>query len=355
MERAIHGTALGGPAALALAALGLGVGAGAQEAGQRLAGLASGLPTAWVCSPLYRQHDTGPRHPEQPSRLEALEQRLGDDGLTARLLVLRPAPAGLEWVATVHSTTYIERVQRACATGAAYIDTPDVPVCSESYATALLAVGGVLKAVDAVATGQARNAFCAVRPPGHHALRDRAMGFCLFNNVAIAARYAQRQHRLGRVLIVDWDVHHGNGTQAAFYDDPTVFYFSVHQDPFYPGSGKEAERGTGPGLGTTLNVPLPAGSDDGAYLQVFSDRLVPAALAFQPDLILVSAGFDAHVDDTLGGMRVTAAGYAALTRIVKGLAARCCAGRLVSVLEGGYGLAGLADSVAAHVRVLSEP
>ena len=311
--------------------------------------------TAFVCSPVYRQHDVGPRHPEQPARLDAIENRLRRQGLLARLLPLTPAPAPLEWVTAIHRAAYVDRVRRLCAAGTPTIDTPDVPVSRESFDVALLAAGGVLAAVDAVATGQARNAFCAVRPPGHHALRDQAMGFCLFNNVAIAARYAQGKHKLGKVLIVDWDVHHGNGTQAAFYDDPTVFYFSAHREPFYPGSGKASERGAAAGLGTTLNVPLPAGSGPAAYLQAFRTELVPAAQAFKPDLILVSAGFDAHQDDPLGGMCLTAEAYGDLTRIVKELAAQHCAGRLVSVLEGGYDLDGLAGAAEAHVRALLEP
>ena len=347
--------ALGPSALLALAALSLGVGSSAQEVGQDPRSASPEPRTAFVSSPLYRQHDTGPYHPERAARLEAIEDRLRERGLTARLLALTPAPAALEWVTTIHRAEYVERVRRLCAAAAPCIDTPDVPVGKESYAVALLAAGGVLTGVDAVATGQARNAFCAVRPPGHHALRDQAMGFCLFNNVAIAARYAQGRHKLGKILIVDWDAHHGNGTQAAFYDDPTVLYFSAHRDPFYPGTGKAAERGEGKGLSYTLNVPLPAGSGDAVYCQAFTETLAPAALAFQPDLILVSAGFDAHQDDPLGGMRLTPDGYAALTRIVKDLAARCCGGRLVAVLEGGYGLEGLADSVEAVVRVLLEP
>ncbi len=343
------------PHGLAVAALGLAAGGGAQEAGEPPQPARPVLPTAFVCSPAYRRHDTGPYHPEQPARLDAIEQRLRERGLTAHLLAVTPSPAALEWVSTIHSPQYIERVRRSCAAGMPCIDSADVSVCPESYAVALLAAGGVLAAIDAVATAQARNAFCAVRPPGHHALRDRAMGFCLFNNIAIAARYAQGKHKLGKVLIVDWDVHHGNGTQAAFYDDPTVMYVSVHRDPFYPGSGKAAEKGAGAGLSYTLNVPLPVGSGDAEYRQAFIESLVPAALAFTPDLILVSAGFDAHQADPLGGMRVTAAGYRTVTQMVKDLAARCCAGRLVTVLEGGYDLEGLADAVETHVRVLLEP
>jgi acetoin utilization deacetylase AcuC-like enzyme len=311
--------------------------------------------TAFVCSPRYRDHGTGPLHPEQPARLDAIERRLRESGLLETLLAVAPSPAPLEWVTKVHSPAYVERVRRLCAEGAPLIDTPDVPITTASYEVALLAAGGVLAAVDAVAAGRARNAFCAVRPPGHHALRDRAMGFCLFNNVAIAARYAQGKHGFAKVLIADWDVHHGNGTQAAFYDDPSVFYFSVHQHPFYPGTGESAEAGTGRGWSTTRNIPLPAGSDDAAYVRAFTEVLVPAALDFRPDFVFISAGFDAHQDDPLGGMRLTPAGYAALTRIVKELAARFCGGRIVAVLEGGYDLDGLAAAVEAHIRALQEP
>jgi len=203
-----------------------------------------------------------------------------------------------------------------------------------------------------VAEGKVRNAFCAVRPPGHHATKSQAMGFCLLNNVAVAARYVQARHKLAKVLIVDFDVHHGNGTQATFYDDPTVFYFSVHRSPFYPGTGSADQQGAGKGLGTTLNVPLPAGAGDGDFKRALDGELVPAARRFKPDFVLVSAGFDAHKDDPLGGMRMTAAGYAELTRIIKAIAEKHCGGRLVSMLEGGYDLEGLAASTEAHLRVL---
>jgi acetoin utilization deacetylase AcuC-like enzyme len=246
------------------------------------------------------------------------------------------------------------RVRAACANGEKVLDAPDTPISAETFDAALAAVGVVLGAVDDVAGGECRNAFCAVRPPGHHAAADRAAGFCIFNNVAIAARYARREHGLGKVLIVDWDLHHGDGTAATFLRDPAVFYFSVHESPAYPGTGMSSERGEGPGAGTTLNCPLPAGSGDDEYLAVFRDDLEPAADAFAPDIVLISAGFDAHEADPLGHMRVTPEGFAEMTRIVKGIADRHSEGRVVSVLEGGYDLDALADCADAHVRALVE-
>ncbi|HSW01723.1 MAG TPA: SUMF1/EgtB/PvdO family nonheme iron enzyme [Sedimentisphaerales bacterium] len=310
--------------------------------------------TAFVYHNLYLEHKTTPGHPESPGRLTAIVEHLKAVRLDGKLAALTPEPAPRKWIQTVHTAGYIERARKACAEGDDYLDTGDVPISTRSYEAAVMAAGGVLTAVDAVMKGQVRNAFCAVRPPGHHALADRAMGFCIFNNVAIGARYVQQQYGLARVLIVDWDVHHGNGTQATFYDDPSVLYFSVHQYPFYPGTGTESETGKGPGVGTTINVPLPAGSDDDDFLEAFEKKLTPAADSFGPDFVFVSAGFDAHENDTLGGMRVTTACFGKLTRIVKGIAERSCQGRLVSVLEGGYGLGGLASSVETHLRVLMD-
>jgi acetoin utilization deacetylase AcuC-like enzyme len=309
--------------------------------------------TGFVCADAYLKHHTGAGHPERPERLTAILERLQQTGLLGQLIRLEPAPAPLDWITSVHTAEYVQRVKKDCQAGLGYVDTPDAPASASSYEVAILAAGGVLAAVDAVMEGKVRNAFCAVRPPGHHALEDRAMGFCLFNNVAIAAKYAQKKHKLARVLIVDWDVHHGNGTQAAFHDDPTVFYFSVHQSPFYPGTGAAEERGAGPGLGFTLNVPLPAGSGDADYRKAFEEQLNPAADAFKPDFVLISAGFDAAQGDLLGRMKLTPDGYATLTRIVKAIAERHCQGRLVSTLEGGYNLDGLAASAEAHVRALS--
>ncbi|MGQ9573760.1 MAG: histone deacetylase family protein [Thermoguttaceae bacterium] len=310
--------------------------------------------TALVYGQIYLRHQTSQGHPERPERLSAIIHRLEKTGLWEQMVRLQPVPAEEKWLATVHAPEYIEHVRRQCREGARFLDSLDTPVCKESFDVAAAAAGGVLAAVDAVIEGRVRNAFCAVRPPGHHATRSRAMGFCLFNNVAIAARYAQQHHKLSKVLIVDWDVHHGNGTQAAFEDDPSVLYFSVHQYPFYPGTGAADEKGRGPALGTKINVPLPAGSGDPEYRRAFEQSLRPAALAFGPELVLISAGFDAHSQDLLGGMKVSSRQFAHLTQIVRQIADQCCRGRLVSVLEGGYDLEALADCVEAHVRVLMQ-
>jgi acetoin utilization deacetylase AcuC-like enzyme len=310
--------------------------------------------TGFLYDAIYLKHYTGADHPERPERLTAIVDRLKQNGVLKDLVKLKPTAAPLEWITTVHTPEYVERVRKSCQAGIGYVDSPDAPASRGSYEAALNAVGGVQAAIDAVVEGRIRNAFCAIRPPGHHALKDKAMGFCLFNNVAIAAKYIQKKHKLGKVLIVDWDVHHGNGTQAIFYDDPTVFYFSIHQSPFYPGTGSAEEKGEGNGLGFTRNVPLAAGSGDADYKQAFVEELEPAAALFKPDFVLISAGFDAAQDDLLGRMKVTPAGYAELTRIVERIAERFCHGRLVSVLEGGYNLESLAASVEAHVRALRQ-
>ena len=308
--------------------------------------------TGFVYDPIYLEHKTTPGHPESPERLVHIIEKLKEEGLYSQLVQLKPMPAAEDWIETVHSPEYIERARKFSEGGAGYLDSLDVPISRKSYDAAIMAAGGMLTAIDAVMERNITNAFCAVRPPGHHALEDQAMGFCIFNNIAIGARYVQKKHQLPKVLIVDWDVHHGNGTQAAFYDDPNVLYFSVHQYPFYPGTGSQTEKGSGKGLNSIINVPLPAGSGDADFVSAFEETLSPAAFAFSPDFVLISAGFDAHKDDLLGAMRVTQQGFAKLTQIVKNIAEKCCAGRLVSTLEGGYGLEGLAASVEAHIRVL---
>jgi len=310
--------------------------------------------TGFVYDEIYLHHKTGSWHPERPERLTAIVARLKERGLYPQLALISPAPAPVEWITAIHSPQYVEQVRKTCQDGGGLMDAGDTPVSPESYEAALRAAGGVMAAVDAVMEGKVRNAFCAVRPPGHHALRAKAMGFCLFNNVAIGTRYAQKKHHLAKILIVDWDVHHGNGTQEAFYQDGTILQFDIHRHPFYPGSGTADEKGAGKGLGFKINVPVPVGSGDETYKKAFEEQLKPAALAFKPDFVFISAGFDAAAGDPLGGMKVTPEGYAALTRIVRDIADSCCQGRIVAVLEGGYDLEGLAKSVEAHLRVLME-
>ncbi len=317
----------------------------------------AGKATGFVTSDLFLEHKTPEGFPERPARLEAIVKRLKDKGLLQELTPIQPAPAATEIIAACHSPAYIERVKKACeglGEKTDHIDTGDMPISAKSYESAVNAVGGVVAAVDAVMEGRIRNAFCAVRPPGHHALREKAMGFCLFNNVAIAARHLLNKHRLGKVLIIDWDVHHGNGTQDEFYEDGRVMYFSTHQSPFYPGSGSAEERGKGKGEGCIVNVPLEKGAGDDVFRKIYDEKLKPAALAFKPDFILISAGFDSARADKLGRLDLTPEGYAAMTRKVREIADACCKGRIVSMLEGGYNLDALADSVEAHVRALME-
>jgi len=320
---------------------------------ERSGGATTGT-TGLAYHPASLEHDTGPMHPERPERIRAVLSLLDRSGLRQELAAVPVRDAEDAWLTQVHTPQYVAEVTAASrlAIGHPVYLGHETPVSAGSAGAARKAAGAVLAAADRVMAGELKNAFCLVRPPGHHAVADHAMGFCVFNNVAVGARYLQRRHGVGRVLIVDWDVHHGNGTQAAFWTDPTVFYFSVHQYPFYPGSGAADERGAGAGEGTTLNAPLPAGSDDKAYLDLFERVLVPAAEGFGPDFVLVSAGFDAHRAEFLGDMRLTEDGFARLTGVVKGLADRLCGGRLVSVLEGGYDLDALAGSVAAHLAAL---
>lgn len=308
--------------------------------------------TGLVYDPRYLEHDMGMGHPESPNRLRAIMQQLEQRGTMAELTRIEPRKAEDEWITLVHTAAYLASLkQHAPASGRVSLD-PDTSMSPGSLTAAYLAAGGALAAVDAMMTKQVEHVFCAVRPPGHHAEASRAMGFCLLNNVAIAARYAQKKHGLSRVLIVDWDVHHGNGTQHSFEDDPSVLFFSTHQFPHYPGTGRESERGRGAGEGYTINVPMEAGEGDDEYRAIFHKVLVPAAEEFKPELVIISAGFDAHKDDPLAGMGLTESGYAELTGIVAGIAKQYAQGRILSSLEGGYNLTALAASVDAHVRGL---
>ncbi|MBK9308997.1 MAG: histone deacetylase [Nitrospira sp.] len=308
--------------------------------------------TGLVYHPAYLDHDMGTGHPESPNRLRVIMQRLEESGTAARLVRIEPRPAEDEWITHVHTPGYVAALKRAApATGRVSLD-PDTSMSPGSLTAAYFAAGGALAAVDAIMEGQVDHVFCAVRPPGHHAEASRAMGFCLLNNVAIAARYIQKKHGLTRVLIVDWDVHHGNGTQHSFEDDPSVLFFSTHQYPHYPGTGRGTERGKGAGEGLTINVPMEAGQGDADYRAVFQNVLVAAADDFKPEIVIISAGFDAHTDDPLASMGLTEAGYTALTEIVTGIAKRHANGRILSSLEGGYHLPALAASVEAHVKAL---
>jgi acetoin utilization deacetylase AcuC-like enzyme len=330
--------------------------------------------TAFVSSPAYVHHDNGPFHPERPDRLRAIHRAIRAAGLVdspdpftdfeidlgpirpagAKLLEIAPLPATVEQLTAVHPIEHVNAIRRTAQAGGGQIDA-DTRVSAQSYDLALLSAGAAITACDAVMTGRARRAFAAARPPGHHAEPDRAMGFCLFSNVAVAARHLQRSHGVGKIAIVDFDVHHGNGTQAAFEDDPSVFFCSMHEDPrtCYPGSGHAWEKGVGPGVGTTLNVPFPPNSDDDDYRRAMAEQVLPAVEAFRPEVLMISAGFDAHLDDPLAHIALSEQGFEDITRALVALADRQCGGRVISTLEGGYDLRALARSVVRHLVALS--
>jgi len=308
--------------------------------------------TGLVYDPRYLDHDMGAGHPESPNRLRAIMQQLEQSGTAARLARIEPREAENKWITEIHTPSYLAMLKTHAPTNGRVSLDPDTSMSSGSLTAAYLAAGGALAAVDAIMNRQVDHVFCAVRPPGHHAESGRAMGFCLFNNVAIAARYIQKKFSLQRVLIVDWDVHHGNGTQHSFEDDPSVLFFSTHQYPHYPGTGRATERGRGAGEGYTINVPMEAGEGDEEYHAIFLKALVPAADDFKPEFVIVSAGFDAHRNDPLASMGLTEEGYADLTNIVAGIAERHAQGRILSSLEGGYNLTALAASVDRHIQAL---
>ncbi len=308
------------------------------------------MQVGFVYSEDYLEHDTG-MHPENAGRLRAIMKGLEDADLIDMLYPVKPIAASTGQIQLVHTSEHIRTVKDFSSKEKAL--DGDTPTNNRSYEVALLAAGGVISAVDAVmdSVSGVDSVFALVRPPGHHAKPDRSMGFCLFNNVAIAARYAQKRG-LGKVLIVDWDVHHGNGTQEAFYEDSSVLYFSIHQYPHYPGTGRVDEMGAGEGRGYNINVPLPGGANDADYLYVFNEILVPAARKFRPDIILVSAGQDGHRDDPLAGMNLTSAGFGQMTGVVRSLAEELCGGKLVLSLEGGYDYGALSDSIVMIFRAL---
>ncbi|MFA5794497.1 MAG: histone deacetylase [Candidatus Brocadiia bacterium] len=310
------------------------------------------MKTHLVYSDIYLEHDTG-EHPENAERLRRTMAYLKNTKLWGKLSQVPPRPATEEEIARVHNPFYIKMLKDFCESGQRYLDA-DTVVSARSYEAALYAAGGVMAAVDAVLSTPQSNALCLVRPPGHHATKNHAMGFCLFNNVAVAARYAQAKHGLKKVAVIDWDLHHGNGTQEAFYDDNTVLFFSMHRSPYYPGSGDAEEVGHGPGVGYTINLPLSFDVSPGEYLEEFREVLDSHLRTFKPELIFISAGFDSYKNDPLGGLGLNIADYGQLTRIAKALAKDVCKGRIVSSLEGGYNLSDLPLCIEAHLAALME-
>lgn len=308
--------------------------------------------TLLYSDPFFLEHRTG-LHPEHPRRLEAILARLEREGLVARCQRPTWQPAARELLVPLHSEEYLQRLAHWAEKGGGQVEA-DTVMSTASFEVARLAAGAACDAVDRIMAGEARHALCLVRPPGHHALRDAPMGFCLLNNVALAARRAIDYWRLNSVLIIDWDVHHGNGTQALFYEDPQVAFFSIHRWPFYPGTGAEDETGSGPGLGTTLNVPVLMGTPRARYLDRFRSGLEWLAQRQRPELMLISAGFDAHRLDPVGSLGLEVEDFAELTNEVLDIADEFSAGKVVSVLEGGYNPEMLAASTAAHLEVLLE-
>ncbi|MEA1998864.1 MAG: histone deacetylase [Euryarchaeota archaeon] len=305
------------------------------------------MDTGFVYHEDYLKHDTG-AHPESAERLIRIMSELKEAGVTEKMKKVLPVKASKEQIAYVHTDAYIKGVERMCKEGGGLLD-PDTPLCTESYEIALLSAGGVIKATDEVMndTNNLKHIFALVRPPGHHATGNRGRGFCIFNNIAIAAEHLKRRYYANRILIVDWDVHHGNGTQEVFFDDPSVLYFSIHQYPHYPGTGWIDEVGKGKGDGFSVNAPLPAGSDDAGYLYALNNVLVPIAKAFEPEFVLVSAGFDAHVADPLASMNVTTRGFGLFMDLIKEIAEKNCNGKIVIALEGGYNLDAIAKSAVS--------
>ncbi len=309
-------------------------------------------PTLLLAPESSLAHRTPHGHPERKERFEAVIQALRASGLETRMLPATAGEADTDTLKLCHAISYIELAEREIAAGQRMLSTGDTHVSPGSLAASRSAVGAVCAAVDAVVAEQARQAFCVLRPPGHHARPDHGMGFCIFNNIAIGARHAIRRHGLERVLIADWDVHHGNGTQDIFYEDPSVLFFSTHQSPWYPGTGMAGESGAGAGRGTTINCPFPAHSGRDEILGAFRNRLMPAADAFRPDLVMISAGFDSRLGDPLGQFRLSDDDFAELTGLLREVADKHAQGRLVSALEGGYSLDGLVAGVTSHVEAL---
>lgn len=312
------------------------------------------MTTGLVYDLRFLEHDPGANHPECRERLSATITHLETIPWFDSLPRIKAESVDQGLLETIHERDYIRRAEEACLSGQSILDTMDVGICEESFRVALLASGSVLKLADETLSANISNGFAMVRPPGHHAEKDQALGFCLFNNVAVLARYLQKQYAIDKVLILDWDVHHGNGTQHAFEDDPSVLYISTHQYPYYPGTGAWSETGTGRGQGATLNCPMSAGNSDMDYERVFMEKILPKIDAFIPEFIVLSAGFDAHSDDPLAQICLSTDFFGWMTLRMMEMADKYCEGRIVSVLEGGYNLDVLPLCIAEHLRILSE-
>jgi acetoin utilization deacetylase AcuC-like enzyme len=310
--------------------------------------------TGFLYDERYLLHDTGTYHPETSDRLLAIYKGIKEGGLLEKVRLLKAARADLKWIETVHSKAYIRRFEEVCLCGNSSMDSTDNQMCTETYETAFLAVGGILEAARLVMEGELDNVFCAVRPPGHHAENSEAMGFCYFNNVAVCARFLQMEFGIKRVGIVDFDVHHGNATQHMFEQDPTVFYYSVHEHPSFafPGTGREFEQGSGKGFGFTKNSPALPGQGDHEYKQIVQRDLVPAFERFKPEMLILSTGFDGHCEDDMSGIMLTTEWYNWMMEQMTGMAERYTKGRLISVLEGGYCLKVLPELARNHVKAL---
>ena len=311
------------------------------------------MTTGLLFDPVFLEHETSQGHPECRQRLEVSIQHLKQQSWFDTLTQLSPRTADLKWIESVHSFDYIKRAQAACSSGNLFLDSMDVSICPESFNIARKATGAVLEIADKIINKEIDNGLALIRPPGHHAEHDQALGFCLFNNVAILAKYLQKQYQLDKILILDWDVHHGNGTQHTFEADPSVLYISTHQYPFYPGTGAYSETGIHKGAGATLNCPMPAGASDGDYELVFKDQVLPKIDEFRPEAIIISAGFDAHIDDPLGQINLSAEFYAWMTERIMEKAAQYSDNQIISVLEGGYHLGMLPICIEQHLSTLN--
>ncbi len=311
------------------------------------------MSTGFIYDPAYLEHDTGHGHPECRRRLEVSMAHLAAQRWFERAKRIAARTAEIACIEAIHDHGYIQRARGACAAGERYLDSPDVAISSRSFDAALLAAGAGLELADRLLGGEIDNGFAMLRPPGHHAEHAMALGFCLFNNVAILARYLQKRYGIDKVLILDWDVHHGNGTQHSFYTDPSVLYVSLHQYPFYPGTGAWTETGSGAGAGTTLNCPMAAGATDGDYHAAFRKHILPKINAFKPEFILISAGFDAHRDDPLAEVCLTTECFGWMSQRMLEAADQHAEGRLIALLEGGYNLRALPLCIAEHLKVLA--